>query len=272
MSRLEAPGPITWLAELLPPSTAAQTHRHLHTGIVLRWVLVAVIAAGGMLTPQVTGFLLYLLAAAAAYNAAIMVALVRAPAAWERRIALAVTCIDQLWCFAFLGIYSSHVAGSQPLGGYAMATIEAVAYFGALGAILSVGIFVACMLAVILLALPVFGHLFDGPGALNSVLLIGMVAVVLVAVLRTRLPASEPSPNGHAAVTLSTSGNGTVRLSRRELEVLHLVAEGYSNTMIASRLRLSDSTVKGYVENLLFRLNVKNRAEAVAAAARLKLL
>jgi DNA-binding NarL/FixJ family response regulator len=42
--------------------------------------------------------------------------------------------------------------------------------------------------------------------------------------------------------------------------------------MIASRLRLSDSTIKGYVENLLFRLNVRNRAEAVAAASRLNLL
>jgi DNA-binding CsgD family transcriptional regulator len=255
---------------MLPPSTAAQTHRHLHLGIVLRWVLIAVIAAGGMLTPQMSRFLLYLLAAAAAYNGAIMVALARAPAAWERRIALAVTCVDQLFCFIFLGIYSSHVAGSQPLGGYVMATIEGVAYFGALGAILSVGIFVACMLAVIMLALPVFGHLFDGPGGLNSVLLIGMVAVVLVAVLRSRLTASEPSSNGQAAP--AASSNGTVRLSRRELEVLHLVAEGYSNTMIASRLRLSDSTVKGYVENLLFRLNVRNRAEAVAAASRLNLL
>jgi len=266
------PGLITWLAELLPQSTAVQVRRHLHLGIALRWVLIAVIAAGGMLTPRMAGFLLYLLAAAGAYNGAIMVVLARAPAAWERRIALAVTSVDQLFCFTFLGIYSSHVAGSQPLGGYAMATIEAVAYFGALGAILSVGIFVVCMLTVIVLALPVFGHLFDGPGGLNSVLLIGMIGVVLVAVLRTRLIAIEPSSHAHVAPASAANGDGTVRLSRRELEVLHLVAEGYSNTMIANRLRLSDSTVKGYVENLLFRLNVKNRAEAVAAASRLNLL
>jgi DNA-binding NarL/FixJ family response regulator len=94
---------------------------------------------------------------------------------------------------------------------------------------------------------------------------------VLVAVLRTRLVATEPASNGQVPLP-TANGNGTVRLSRRELEVLHLVAEGYSNTMIANRLHLSDSTVKGYVENLLFRLNVKNRAEAVAAASRLNLL
>ena len=64
----------------------------------------------------------------------------------------------------------------------------------------------------------------------------------------------------------------TFRLSPREREVLQLVAEGYSNTMIASRLHLSDNTVKGYVEALLTRLNARNRAEAVAAASRLNLL
>jgi DNA-binding NarL/FixJ family response regulator len=35
---------------------------------------------------------------------------------------------------------------------------------------------------------------------------------------------------------------------------------------------LSDATVKSYVENLLVHLNARNRAEAVAAAARLNLL
>jgi DNA-binding NarL/FixJ family response regulator len=53
---------------------------------------------------------------------------------------------------------------------------------------------------------------------------------------------------------------------------LRLVADGYSNTMIASRLHLSENTVKGYVESLLGRLNARNRAEAVAAASRLNLL
>lgn len=64
----------------------------------------------------------------------------------------------------------------------------------------------------------------------------------------------------------------TFHISPRELEVLQLVAEGYSNTMIANRLHLSDNTIKGYVETLLTRLNARNRAEAVAAASRMKLL
>jgi len=63
-----------------------------------------------------------------------------------------------------------------------------------------------------------------------------------------------------------------LHLSPREQEVLQLVSEGFSNTMIANRLHLSDNTVKGYVEALLTRLNARNRAEAVAAASRLNLL
>ncbi|HEX2680721.1 MAG TPA: LuxR C-terminal-related transcriptional regulator, partial [Candidatus Dormibacteraeota bacterium] len=63
-----------------------------------------------------------------------------------------------------------------------------------------------------------------------------------------------------------------IRLSPREQEVLKLIAEGNSNAMIAERLHLSETTVKGYVENLLTRLSVRNRAEAVAAASRMRIL
>jgi LuxR family maltose regulon positive regulatory protein len=63
-----------------------------------------------------------------------------------------------------------------------------------------------------------------------------------------------------------------VRLSAREQQVLELVAEGYSNTMIATRLHLSESTIKTYMETLLTRFNARNRAEAVAAASRLNIL
>ena len=41
---------------------------------------------------------------------------------------------------------------------------------------------------------------------------------------------------------------------------------------MAPRLNMTDNTVKSYVESLLTHLNVRNRAEAVAAASRLKLI
>lgn len=61
-------------------------------------------------------------------------------------------------------------------------------------------------------------------------------------------------------------------LSRRELEVLHLVAQGLSNQPIAARLFVSDHTVHRHLANILNKLNVSTRAAAVAHAARRGLL
>ncbi|RJX38530.1 LuxR family transcriptional regulator [Paenibacillus pinisoli] len=61
-------------------------------------------------------------------------------------------------------------------------------------------------------------------------------------------------------------------LSSRELEVLRLIAEGLSNTEIASRLFLALSTVKGHNRIIFDKLQVSRRTEAVARARELGLL
>src|SRR6185295_4337452 len=53
-------------------------------------------------------------------------------------------------------------------------------------------------------------------------------------------------------------------LSARQLEILALVAQGFSNAEIASRLYLTESTVKWHVRKILRALGVANRAQAVA--------
>jgi len=63
-----------------------------------------------------------------------------------------------------------------------------------------------------------------------------------------------------------------LKLTRRQVEILRLVAQGQSNPQIARRLKLSDHTVKRHVANLLTRLGVASRAAAVAFAAREGLL
>ncbi len=55
-------------------------------------------------------------------------------------------------------------------------------------------------------------------------------------------------------------------LTERELEVLRLVAEGFSNTEIAAKLVLSEKTVKGHVSNILSKLHRADRTQAAIFA------
>jgi pimeloyl-ACP methyl ester carboxylesterase/DNA-binding CsgD family transcriptional regulator len=64
-------------------------------------------------------------------------------------------------------------------------------------------------------------------------------------------------------------GNGASPLSRREAEVLRLVAAGLSNREIASSLVLSEHTVHRHVANILRKLTQSSRAAAAAHATRL---
>lgn len=57
-------------------------------------------------------------------------------------------------------------------------------------------------------------------------------------------------------------------LTERELEVLALMVEGLNNTQIASRLTVSSSTIKSHVSNILSKLGVTSRTEAVTLALR----
>jgi two-component system NarL family response regulator len=64
----------------------------------------------------------------------------------------------------------------------------------------------------------------------------------------------------------------TPRLTERELEVLKLVAQGLNNREIAKRLFISENTVKNHVRNILEKLQLHSRMEAVMYAVREKLL
>jgi DNA-binding NarL/FixJ family response regulator len=56
------------------------------------------------------------------------------------------------------------------------------------------------------------------------------------------------------------------QLTEREREVLELVAQGQDNTSIATRLRLSQKTVRNNVSNILTKLQVADRAQAIVRA------
>jgi NarL family two-component system response regulator LiaR len=61
-------------------------------------------------------------------------------------------------------------------------------------------------------------------------------------------------------------------LTLREREVLALMVEGLNNPEIAERLCVSYSTARAHVSNILFKLGVSNRAEAITLALRRKLV
>lgn len=60
----------------------------------------------------------------------------------------------------------------------------------------------------------------------------------------------------------------TEPLSSQQIVILRLVAQGLSSREIATQLYLSENTVKGYVQEILHRLSVKNRTEAVMVAVK----
>ena len=58
------------------------------------------------------------------------------------------------------------------------------------------------------------------------------------------------------------------RLSRRELEVLSLIAEGMSTREVARALWITEETVKSHVARVLARLGARTRAHAIAIVYR----
>jgi len=61
-------------------------------------------------------------------------------------------------------------------------------------------------------------------------------------------------------------------LTEREREVLKLLVEGLSNTQIAVNLGVSSSTIKSHVSNILSKLGVASRTEAVTIALRTRII
>ena len=71
---------------------------------------------------------------------------------------------------------------------------------------------------------------------------------------------------------LDTSLVSQLELSKRELEILGLLAQGHSNQEIAAKLFVSLSTVKTHIQNLFEKLDVKRRIQAVEKARSLNLI
>ena len=58
-------------------------------------------------------------------------------------------------------------------------------------------------------------------------------------------------------------------LTRKEIRILHLLAEGYSNSAMSEKLFVSDSTVRTHLRNINTKLDAHSRTQAGALARRL---
>ena len=98
------------------------------------------------------------------------------------------------------------------------------------------------------------------------------VVETLVAALGALVPEREPGPPVEAH-TVGASRSGLVEpLTDRELEVLHLVADGDSNQDIARKLVVSLATVKTHINHIFGKLDAESRVQVVARARTLGLL
>jgi len=122
----------------------------------------------------------------------------------------------------------------------------------------------------------IFDHSFE--------VYIGFIAVIFTALgiwlalklskpkIKTVVVEKQVYVNRNENFVLDTSLVSQLELSKRELEILGLLAQGHSNQEIASKIFVSLSTVKTHIQNLYEKLDVKRRTQAVEKAKRLNLI
>jgi DNA-binding CsgD family transcriptional regulator len=78
----------------------------------------------------------------------------------------------------------------------------------------------------------------------------------------------DAADHGHRAIVIARPERDVEGLTRREVDVLSLLADGRSNAEIAAQLAIGDRTVGTHVERILEKLEVPTRAAAAARAER----
>ena len=87
----------------------------------------------------------------------------------------------------------------------------------------------------------------------------------VVELSRSEIELDAPAVRRMAPHQLARAANALEDdLTRRELEVISMLAEGETNARIARRLVVSEDTVKTHVKHILRKLGVHNRAQAVS--------
>jgi len=122
----------------------------------------------------------------------------------------------------------------------------------------------------------IFSHSFE--------IYIGFIAIIFTALgiwlalklskpkIETIVVEKEVYVQRNENFVLDTSLVAQLELSKREMEILNLLALGHSNQEIAAKLFVSVSTVKTHIQNLFEKLDVKRRIQAIEKARSLNLI
>jgi DNA-binding CsgD family transcriptional regulator len=251
---------------------APWVRRLLGMGAIVRWVGLGVAGIIGVLAPpRAPTILVALILAVGVYNAASMLAVRRASDQSIIWMARTVTILDEVGCLVFLTVFTGLPGGTQ-IAFYVPMVVEAVAFGGVMGAVESVAVFAVGITAVEWAQATFFERTFSWAVVLLWTLVMLVVAVSLAGLDRAKQEVPLARREAMEGIGQGVQAAPKMQLSRREQEVLQLIAAGHSDAMIASRLHLSETTVKTHVGTLRTRLGARTRAEAVAIASRLNLL
>jgi DNA-binding NarL/FixJ family response regulator len=123
--------------------------------------------------------------------------------------------------------------------------------------------------------------MYDGPRLVQNLLDLGVTGYLLKSVTRHELVAairgSQADPD-RIMVSVSRrslavmQGGGEVTLSPQERAILQLVAQALSNAQIASRVSITEATVKRHLHNIFAKLGAVSRIDAVNKAAAASLI
>jgi len=104
---------------------------------------------------------------------------------------------------------------------------------------------------------------------------LGVVAIVFVTIgiwAGQRLTRSKTKVILQTDFSFNESECNRLGISKRELEVLQLMSEGFSNQEIAEKLFVSLNTVKTHISNLFLKLEVKRRTQAIQRSKELMII
>lgn len=121
----------------------------------------------------------------------------------------------------------------------------------------------------------IFGHSFEIYAGFIAVIFMVLgiwLAMKLIKPKVQTILVEKEVPVHTKEFMLNTTALAELELSKRELEILSLMASGMSNQEIAEKIFVSLSTVKTHNQNIFVKLDVKRRTQAIEKARRMNLI